>query len=92
MLIVYKLIWDDSFVRKLRKLTKNNKQIGELFQSRIELLEIEPFHPILKTHKLQGKLKKFYSSSLDYSYRFVFDLMDNDTIQLIDIGTHDEVY
>jgi len=56
---VYKLIWDDSFVRKLRKLTKFDKEIGELFQSKIELLEIEPFHPILKTHKLQENLKSF---------------------------------
>ncbi len=89
---MYKLIWDDSFVRKLNKLTKNNQQIGDSFQSKIELLEIEPFHPILRTHKLQGKLKMYYACSLDYSYRLVFDLMGNNTIQLIDIGTHDEVY
>ena len=89
---MYKLIWDDSFVRKLRKLTKNNKQIGELFQSRIELLEVEPFHSILKTHKLQGKLRNYYSCYLDFKYRLVFEIIDKITIQLIDIGTHDEVY
>jgi addiction module RelE/StbE family toxin len=89
---MYNLVWDESFLRKLRKLTKNSTKIEELFQTRIELLEFEPFHPILKTHKLQGKLKNFYSCSLDYSYRLVFEILDKETIQLIDIGSHDEVY
>ena len=89
---MYKLIWDDTFLRKLSKVTKNNNPIREIFQTRIELLELDPFNPILKTHKLHGKLKNYFACSLDYSYRLVIDFVDNDKIQLIDIGTHDEVY
>jgi mRNA-degrading endonuclease YafQ of YafQ-DinJ toxin-antitoxin module len=56
------------------------------------LLELDPFHPTLKTHKLQGKLKKYYSCSIDYYFRLIFDFLDNENIQLLDIGSHDEVY
>lgn len=89
---MYKLVWDDSFLRKLRRLTKNNPEIESIFRAKIEILELEPYHPSLKTHKLQGRLKSYLSCSLNYTYRLVFKLLDDSMIQLIDIGTHDEVY
>ena len=89
---MYRLIWDEPFLRKLSKLTKNNSQLKELFQARFDLLEIDPFDPTFKTHKLHGKLKNFYACSLDYSFRLVIDFIEDDKIHLIHIGTHDEVY
>jgi proteic killer suppression protein len=89
---MYNLHWDEPFIKKVKKLMKNNPNFEIIFKKRIELLELDPFHPTLKTHKLQGKLKKYYSCSIDYYYRLIFDFLDNENIQLLDIGSHDEVY
>ena len=92
---MYKLIWDEQFLRKLSKLTKNNSQLKELFRARFDLLEIDPFDPTFKTHKLHGKLNLLLASSVDYDYRIVFlikEIESKNYIVLVDIGTHDEVY
>jgi addiction module RelE/StbE family toxin len=89
---MYNLHWDEPFIKKVKKLMKNNPNFEIIFKKRIELLELDPFHPTLKTHKLQGKLKKYYSCSIDYYFRLIFDFLDNENIQLLDIGSHDEVY
>ena len=51
-----------------------------------------PFDKKLKTHKLSGSLKGSWAFSINYSYRIIFEFIDDNTILLIDIGTHDEVY
>ncbi len=48
-----------------------------------------PFDPKLKTHKLGGKLKEFWSFSIAYKYRIVFEFTGADKITFHDIGTHD---
>ncbi len=45
----------------------------------------------LHTHPLTGNLKGKYACSLTHDLRIVFKLA-SDTIHLIDIGSHDEVY
>ncbi len=50
-----------------------------------------PHDPSLKTHKLKGDLKEFWSCSITFEIRLRFKVAD-DNIELIDIGTHDEVY
>jgi mRNA-degrading endonuclease YafQ of YafQ-DinJ toxin-antitoxin module len=56
-------------------------------------LEINPFHPSLRLHKLQGKLNEYHSVSINLSYRIVIDLVITEAqIIPIDIGAHDEVY
>ena len=56
-------------------------------------MEINPFHPSLRLHKLQGKLDSLHSVSIDMQYRISieFYIKDNRIIP-INIGTHDEVY
>ncbi|MFN3851276.1 MAG: type II toxin-antitoxin system YafQ family toxin [Spirosomataceae bacterium] len=45
----------------------------------------------MRTHKLSGKLKAFWSFSILYDLRVIFQFIDENTV-FIDIGTHDEVY
>ena len=65
-------------------------------QTLFQLVE-DPFHPSLRTHKLKGDLGEVWSCSIDYSYRILFEFV-NDTqngeevILLLNLGTHDEVY
>ena len=56
-------------------------------------MESNPFHPSLRIHALQGKLKGLHSISITLSYRLTIEfLIDDKEIIPIDIGTHDRVY
>lgn len=76
------------FSKEYRKLPKEIKLLSE---KREDIFRTDPFHPSLKTHKLKGKLKDFYSFSIAYSWRVVFHFSNEDTIILDTIGTH-EIY
>jgi len=89
----YKIIRTDEYFKKLKKFIKKHPDALERYVKALELLEIDPFHPSLRLHKLQGKLNEFYSVSINLKYRIVIDfILTEQEIIPIDIGTHDEVY
>ena len=56
-------------------------------------MEADPFHPSLRLHPLEGKLKGLHSVSIDMQYRISIEFYIEDSkIIPINIGTHDEVY
>lgn len=46
------------------------------------------FHPLLRTHKLKGRLSGLYSFSVDYQYRILFKFYKKSVI-FLDIDNHD---
>lgn len=91
------LLFDESFRRALRKRGKKRPELRAKVTEVLSLLEIDPFTPSLKTHKLQGELKGLWACSVEYDCRIVFrfealDGEEEEAIVLIDIGNHDEVY
>lgn len=86
----YRLIYTDSYVRRARKFLKKHPQIIGQYQKVLELLELNPHHPSLRLHGLQGRLKGLSSVSINMSYRIVleFIIQDSDII-LVDIGSHE---
>ncbi|NPA71755.1 MAG: type II toxin-antitoxin system mRNA interferase toxin, RelE/StbE family [Gammaproteobacteria bacterium] len=89
----YKIIRTDEYFKKLKKFIKKHPDALERYIKAIELLEINPFHPSLRIHKLQGKLREYHSVSINMKYRIVIDfVLTEKEIIPIDIGTHDEVY
>lgn len=47
-----------------------------------------PFDKRLKTHKLKGVLREFYSFSVGYRYRVLFSFENGDKVTFVDVGTH----
>lgn len=91
------LIFDESFRRALKRRCKNRPKLQAKVLTTLSLLEIDPFSPTLKTHKLQGELKDLWSCSVEYDFRIIFYFQqfedeEEEAIVLVDIGTHDEVY
>ncbi len=75
--------------RKIKKLDiQTKKKLSNIFI----LLENDPFHMGLKTHKLKGELEGYYSCRLNYSNRIIFLIIEKDQILITDIGSHDDVY
>lgn len=91
--MLYRLIYTDSYVRRARKFFKKHPQILGQYEKTLELLELNPHHPSLRLHSLQGQLSGLSSVSINMSYRIVLELIIQDSdIILVDIGNHDRVY
>jgi len=80
-----KIIYHPKFKKQYKKLPKHIKifvkQKGKKFRD-------NPFDKSLKTHKLHGKLDGFYAFRIDYEYRIIFKFVDEQTVLLYQIGTH----
>jgi mRNA-degrading endonuclease YafQ of YafQ-DinJ toxin-antitoxin module len=89
----YTLIYPDSYIRRARKFLRKHTEIHSQYEKTLRLLELDPFHPSLRTHKLEGRLQGLFSVSINMSYRIVLEMEINDEeIILINIGSHDQIY
>jgi addiction module RelE/StbE family toxin len=89
----YKIVITEYYFKKLKKFIKKHPEVLDRYIKMIEILEIDPFHPSLRIHKLKGRLKEYHSISINMQYRVVIDfIIDDGMIIPIDIGTHDDVY
>lgn len=89
----YKIVQTEFYKKRALKFLRKNPHMMAKYIKSMDMLEINPFHPSLRLHKLQGQLSDYHSVSIDMSYRMVieFIIKENEIIP-IDIGTHDEVY
>ena len=89
----YRLVYPQSYNRRARKFIGRHPELLRQYQKTLELLEIDPFHPSLRLHKLQGRLSELSSVSINMSYRILlyFAVRDSDIV-LVDIGSHDRIY
>ena len=89
----YKLIYTDSYKKRVLKFSKYHPELKEQYRKALLLLEANPMHPSLRLHKLKGKLSKLHSISINASYRITLEFMITDKqIVLINVGNHDETY
>lgn len=87
------ILYTDSYLKRAKKFIKKHPNLLSQYEKTLKLLEINPYHPSLRLHKLRGKLSELYSVSINISYRVtIIFLIENDRIIPIDIGSHDEVY
>lgn len=75
-----------SFVREFKKL---QTELQEESLDKIELFKNKNNHKKLKVHKLKGRLKNFYSFSVTYSHRVVFEYEEKESVVFLGIGDHD---
>jgi len=89
----YKLVYPESYIKRARKFLKKHPKIHSQYRKTLELLELNPYHPSLRLHSLQGRLSGLSSVSINISYRIVLELIiEDDEILLINIGKHEKVY
>ncbi len=89
--------WDPPFKRIFKKHTQRNERLERRIYETIAMLSDDAFQPKLETHKLKGKLSGFWACTVEYDCRLVFNFRQEgkskeETIVLVDIGTHDDVY
>lgn len=89
----FKIVYTDSYIKRAKRFVKTHPELIGQYEKTLKLLEINPHHPSLRMHQLQGKLKDLHSVSINISYRITLEFFFNDKeIVLVNVGHHDEVY
>lgn len=76
----------NKFLREYKKLSSEVRKIAE---TREKIFKINPFDTRLKTHRLTGSLKDYWSFSIDYKNRIIFQFADENTVWFYSVGSHD---
>lgn len=89
----YTLIYPDSYIRRAKTFLRKHTEIHSQYEKTLKLLGLDPHHPSLRLHKLEGRLKGLCSVSINMSYRIVLEMeIHDEEIILINIGNHDQIY
>ncbi len=87
------IVFTESYQKKAKKFFKTHPELLSQYEKTLKLLEVNYQHPSLRFHRLHGRLANLYSVSINISYRIVLEfIIKNDTLILIQVGKHDEVY
>lgn len=80
-------------IRYTSKFEKEYRKLPKAVQLKAEKVEKiffkNPFDSRLKTHKLSGDLEGFWSFSVTYSERIIFEFYDSTHVMFHSIGNHD---
>jgi len=80
-----KIFYTPTFERKFKAFEDKEK-----VKERTEIFLNDPFDKKLDTHKLKGRLKRFYSFSIDRFNRIIFTFSkDKKSAHFHSIGNHD---
>ena len=91
--MTYALVFTASYNRRAARFLKKHPELKKQYLKTLQLLELNPFHPSLRLHALQGRLAGLHSVSINISYRITMEfLIEDNEIIPINVGTHDEVY
>ena len=80
-----KILYSSKFATEYKKLPDDIKDIAEKKEA---IFRNDPLNPKLKTHKLKGKFRNYYSFSITYSYRIVFRFLTKNKVLFVDCGDH----
>jgi mRNA-degrading endonuclease YafQ of YafQ-DinJ toxin-antitoxin module len=90
--MAYRIIYPESYIKRARKFIKRHPALIGQYRKTLALLEINPHHPSLRLHPLQGKLAGLHNISINISCRISLEMVISEReIILINIGAHDEV-
>ena len=82
--------FDQEFIKKLKVLKLRNPRIYTKIHKQLLLFQVDPRHPSLRTHQLQGKLQNVFSISINKSFRLVY--LSNGEYLFFDLGFHSQIY
>lgn len=86
-----RLEYTKNFLKSYSKRIGRNKNLDKRFYERLQLFIQNPQNLILKDHKLTGAKKQFRAFSVTGDIRVIY-YIEKETIYLIDIGSHNQVY
>ena len=89
----FHILYTPGYNKKAAKFLKKHPELFSAYEKTLKLLQLDPFHPVLRLHCLKGRLSELHSVSININYRITLELiLYEDKIIPVDIGSHDEVY
>lgn len=86
---MYTLVFGNNFLASARKL---EKRVRAQLQKCLKIFCKEPFHPMLHTKPLTGKLAGFYSFRVSNDFRTIFQFAQDKAIILLRVKHRKDVY
>jgi mRNA-degrading endonuclease YafQ of YafQ-DinJ toxin-antitoxin module len=80
------IYYSPRFIHSYKKLSIN---IKEIVKKKEIIFRADPFDQRLKSHKLNGEFKDYWSFSVNYEIRIIFKAEDNQNFRFELIGDHD---
>jgi mRNA-degrading endonuclease YafQ of YafQ-DinJ toxin-antitoxin module len=89
----FRIIYTKSYLKRATKFARRHPDLLGQYEKTLKLLELNPFPPSLRLHRLSGPLSDLHSVSINISYRITLEfLVEDGKIILVNVGSHDEVY
>jgi len=89
----FRIIYTPGYNKRAARFIRKHPELVSQYEKTLKLLEIDPFHPSLRLHRLRGRLSELHSISINISYRITLELvLQGHEIVPVDVGSHDEVY
>ena len=89
----FKILYTESYNRKAERFIRRHPDLVAQYEKTLKLMELNPFHPSLRLHRLKGPLAELHSVSINISYRITLEfLLEDEIIIPVDVGKHGEVY
>jgi len=89
----WRIIYTQGYLKRAAKFLKRHPEILPQYEKTLKLLELNPSHPSLRLHRLDGPLRELHSVSINLSYRITLEfLLEDGKIVPVNVGSHDEVY
>ena len=85
MIITTHRTFDKQFVKLSPKLRAK-------FKERRDLFVVNPNHPLLNNHVLQGDRAGQWSINITGNWRALYEFRDSETVVFVDINTHSNLY
>jgi mRNA-degrading endonuclease RelE of RelBE toxin-antitoxin system len=83
------IYYTEEFLRRYRELPPPVQWKAE---AREQLFRENPFHPSLKTEKLQPLEKEYWSLRVDRNYRIIFRFGEANKVYFVTCGHHNWIY
>lgn len=77
------------FIKAFEKL---HPKIKSKFLERLEIFKVNPFSPVLNNHSVAPEYAGWRSIDITGDYRALFEMIDENAVKFMRIGTHSQLY
>ena len=91
--MTWEIVYTEQYNKKVAKFIKRHPDVLSQYQKTLELMSLNPHHPSLRLHELNGKFEGLSSISINTKYRITLEMIVTPKeIILINVGDHDQIY
>ena len=91
--MTWRILYTRSYNRRAEQFIRRHPDLISQYEKTLQLMEVNPFHPSLRLHRLRGRLSDLYSVSINIGYRIILEfILEENMIIPVDVGKHGEVY